>query len=277
MSSVTSRINQIKQPYGGYLSPSSFERICLDDGNKLFEYENINAGLVGLVVDYMSRYFTGTDKNDAFKISLLGAKKANQEEKAYELLDNVSGLDDTSIISACKLVGYDVCFRVGMIRFKPPKDINPDEWTINNIRIMINRSLTFFNEYGPVIRDGITFEGGYSNYVTSGDADFLTKDTLWDFKVRKNRYLSTQDTLQLLMYYIMGMHANDKDFLNIEKLGVFNPRANRIFIKNICDISDEVIRGVENEVICYDELSLSVIDINNQLREFEVLQEKKTR
>ena len=272
MSSVTSRINQIKQPYGGYLSPSSFERICLDDGNKLFEYENINAGLVGLVVDYMSRYLIGTDKNDAFKISLLGAKKANQEEKAIALLERITGLDETSIISACKLVGYDVCFRVGMIRFKSPEEINPDECTVNNIRTMINRSLIFFNKYGPVIRDGITFEGGYSNYVTSGDADFLTKDTLWDFKVRKNRYLRTQDTLQILMYYIMGMHANDKDFQSITKLGVFNPRANRVFIKNICDIPDEVIREVENEVICYDNYSMSVADYNELRREYEAFQ-----
>ena len=50
----------------------------------------------------------------------------------------------------------------------------------------------------PIDISGITFEGGYSSVIVSGDADFITKDTLWDFKVSKNSPTSKQ-TLQLLI------------------------------------------------------------------------------
>ena len=56
--------------------------------------------------------------------------------------------------------------------------------------------------YGPVVKDGFTFDGGYTDIVTAGDGDFLTFDTLWDFKV-SIKPPTNANTLQLLMYYIM--------------------------------------------------------------------------
>ena len=41
--------------------------------------------------------------------------------------------------------------------------------------------------------------GGYTDKITSGDGDFLTVDTLWDFKVLKAN-IKSQHTLQLLVY-----------------------------------------------------------------------------
>ena len=43
MDSVTSRIGKIKQPRGGYIKPSEFDRIVLDDDRSLSETENIHA------------------------------------------------------------------------------------------------------------------------------------------------------------------------------------------------------------------------------------------
>ncbi len=60
-----------------------------------------------------------------------------------------------SVNNVCKLVGYDVCFRAGIMGYKPVEEINPDSDTIGNIVIMIERSLTFWKEYGPIIKDGI--------------------------------------------------------------------------------------------------------------------------
>ena len=48
---------------------------------------------------------------------------------------------------------------------------------------MVLRSLAFIENYGPIIKDGFTFEGGYTDIVSSGDGDYLTENTLWDFKV----------------------------------------------------------------------------------------------
>lgn len=249
MASVTQRIKEIKQPYGGYLKPSEFEKIEYKD-EYILEEENINAGLVGIAVDYMTRFIMGANLNDAFKISLLGAITINDIENARKLLSEIDGLNDKSIINACKLVGYDVCFRFGRSAYKDVNEINPDPKTINNIRIMINRSIKFFEEYGPIVKDGFTFEGGYTNVIDSGDGDFLTSDTLWDFKVSSKSPTSSH-TLQLLIYYIMGKHSINEEFKKISKLGIFNPRLNVVFLKQIKDISQDIIEEVSNKVIGY--------------------------
>lgn len=119
---------------------------------------------------------------------------------------------------------------------------------------MVARSLTFFEKYGPITKDGFTFEGGYTNVITAGDGDFLTADTLWDFKVSKNGLTSAQ-TLQLLIYYIMGEHSIYEDFDSIKRLGVFNPRQNCVYLKEIADVSSEVITKVSTDVIGYNQSS----------------------
>ena len=250
MTSVTSRIKEIKQPRGGYLNPSSFDEIELNDGVILNNVENIPANIIGLVVDYISRMKMGDNKNDAFKISILGAKIIGKEGEADKLLNEINGIDDKSISAACKLVGYDVCFRAGIQYYKPVENINPDKDTIENIRTMIERTEKFYDEYGPVKEIGMTFEGGYTQTITVGDADFMTEDTLWDFKVSKNKPRSAQ-TLQLLVYYLMGMHSDKGKYSKIKNLAIYNPRLNKIFIIPINKISSETIKEVEEKVIGY--------------------------
>ena len=250
MYSVTKRIDMIKQPRGGYIRPKELEEISFDDRVELAHNENIHANLVGLAVDYLSRFMTGASIRNAFCSSLCGSERVNERKNAETLLSKIDGLDDKSIINACKLVGYDVCFRSGIIGYRPVAEICPDVDTINNIRIMVNRSLAFWKEYGPIIIDGFTFEGGYTNIVSSGDGDYLTKDTLWDFKVSKESP-KNKHTLQLLMYYIMGCHSIHKEFQSINKLGIFNPRLNKAYILDIANISDEVIQEVSSKVIGY--------------------------
>lgn len=262
MSSVTKRISMVKQPYGGYLKKNQFDITVMEDGKILNETENIHPSLIGLAVDYLTRFMMGTSVKEAFKISLLGAscldlflnkasdKKGIALKNAENLLKDVKGLDDKSVSNACKLVGYDVCFRAGIIGYRPVEEINPDSDTIENIVIMVNRSLKFWEEYGPIIKDGFDFEGGYTDIVTAGDGDYLTKDTLWDFKVSKEE-LKSKYTLQVLMYYIMGCHSIYSEFKKIEKLGVFNPRKNKVYIANISLIDSEIIDEVSREVIGY--------------------------
>lgn len=73
MYSVTQRIKTIKQPRGGYINPKAFEVTQLNDGIELFENENIHSSIMGLVVDYLTRYMIGATAKDAFSISLLGS------------------------------------------------------------------------------------------------------------------------------------------------------------------------------------------------------------
>ncbi|WP_400206998.1 hypothetical protein [Candidatus Methanomassiliicoccus intestinalis] len=250
MVSVTQRIKQIKQPRGGYINPKQF-RVCnLNDSKTLYESENINVGLVGSAVDYMTRFIAGTSAEDAFKISLRGSFLINEHDNAKKLLDQIKGLDDISITNACKLAGYDVCFRASIAAYRPVEEIQPDSQTIENIRIMIQRGIEFFNQYGPISKDGFTFEGGYTKLVQTGDGDFLTEDTLWDFKV-SNKEPTNAHTLQLLMYYIMGTHSIHEEFQNIKRLGIFNPRLNNVYLLDISSIPSEVIEQVSEEVIGY--------------------------
>ena len=262
MYSVTKRISMIKQPYGGYLNKKQFDIIAIDDGIILNETENIHGSLVGLAVDYLTRFMMGTSVEEAFKISLQGAmcldlflnsvtgKKGIALKNAQKLLKGIKGLDDESISNACKLVGYDVCFRAGIIGYRPVEEINPDFNTIRNIVVMVQRSLVFWERYGPIIKDGFTFEEGYTDIISSGDGDYLTKDTLWDFKVSKDEPKSKY-TLQLLVYYLMGCHSIHPEFDKIEKLGIFNPRKNKVYLAKISMISPEVMEKVSREVIGY--------------------------
>ena len=270
MSSVTQRIKEIKQPYGGYLKISEFEKIQFEDNMELKE-ENIHSSLVGLTVDYMTRFLLGTPKEEAFKISLIGAEIINDSKYSNKLLHNIKGFDDKSIYNACKLVGYDVCFRAGPIGYKNVEEIDANEDTINNIKIMINRSLVFFKNYGPIVKDGFTFEGGYTKIINSGDGDFLTSDTLWDFKVSSSIPKSSH-TLQLLIYYIMGKHSIHSEFNNIKKLGIFNPKLNCVFLKEINQISDETIDIVSKEIIGYNSKNNKTMS-NDELTITDIMKE----
>lgn len=260
MSSVTARIKEIKQPRGGYIKPSSMAIIDLNDGKSLAETENVHSSIIGMVVDYMTRFMMGTDISEAFKISILGAekasriaiKKAKNEIEGY--LQGINGLDDKSIVNACKATTFDVWYRrneMEAILAKGADEINPDSDTISNIRILVERSIRFWNEYGPIKVYGFTFgEKGYTKTVDAGDGDFLTQDTMWDFKVSKNAPKS-EHTLQLLMYYIMGVHSEKPEFKEIQKIGIFNPRLNKVYLYDLSNVPAETIKEIENSVICY--------------------------
>lgn len=258
MSSVTNRIKEIKQPRGGYIKPSSMKIIELNDGKTLNEQENISSSVIGMAVDYMTRFKMGVDITEAFKISLKGAKaaeflgKKDYTKKLNEILKKIKGLDDISIINACKAVTFDVWYRnpKGAELAKGADETIPDKNTINNIKILIERSLNFWEKYGPIKEDGFTFEGGYTDVVNTGDGDFLTEDTLWDFKVSKSAPKS-EHTLQLVMYYIMGKHSEKPCFDNIDKIGIFNPRLNKVYLLDINLIPNDIIKTIEKDIICY--------------------------
>lgn len=252
MCSVTQRISKIKQPRGGYINPKEFELTMLDGGgiDDLHPVENVSPGLVGTAVDYLTRFMTGTSAKESFEISELGAHAVRQMKLFKKLLSNVNGLDDDSIVAAVKLSGFDSAYRAGVMTYRPVEDIEPGGDTIENIRTMVERSLKFFNQYGPKVMDGLTFEGGYTGYVAFGDGDFLTNDTLWDFKVSKKK-LQSKYTLQLLMYWRMGLHSIHPEYKNVRYLGVYNPRMNAVYRLDVSKIPADVISTVETEVIGY--------------------------
>lgn len=264
MFSVTQQIKNIKQPKGGFIKPSDFVSTFLEDDEILLA-ENLQPSIVGTAVDYLTRLMLGSPVEKAFEFSIKGYKNASKYipdaiSTGEFFVKNIEGLDNRSIMAACLLVQFDVWYRnpyeamqYGFSQKEPDLD------TIENIRIMVNRSLSFFEKYGPVTADGFTFEpapgcknkyGGYSSVVSVGDGDFLTADTLWDFKVSKKKPTSLQ-TLQAATYWVMGQHSGQEKFKNITKIGIYNPRLNTVYQLEVSKIAPEVIKEIEDYVLCY--------------------------
>lgn len=248
MFTVTQRAGKYSQPRGGFLKPSSFEKITLRDDVVLSENENIDSSLIGLAVDYMVRYLYGNEKSNVFNISLAGAKLIGKTKVAKELINNIKGLDKKSIVSLCKLVGFDAITRVGINAYRPIEYINPNEDTINNIIFMINRTKIFLIGFGPIIKSGGVLMTDNAEFVKIGEFDFITNDALWDLKVIK-KDIQSKHTLQLLIYYLI--YSRNNKINNLKRIGIYNPRKNVIYIKNICEIDKSIIDEVNKKVIGY--------------------------
>ena len=263
MATVTQVVKITRSPGNNYIKASDFNRRQLKITEELnpINKENIHPTIVGLAVDYLTRFQLEGDIRKAFSISIRGAeacslmKQSNTPKKTAEkLLGKIEGLDMVSVSNACKLVTFDVWYRNPFGALEGTKDYkktNPNKETTDNIKVMVDRSIRFFEEYGPVTKFGFDFKpNGYSERVTKGDGDYLTKDTLWDFKVSKN-HPDCKNALQILMYWVMGQHSGQDCFKDISKIGIFNPRLNIVYTYKISQIFPEIIEDVEELVIRY--------------------------
>lgn len=247
--SVTQRVETIRQPRGGLIPADSMECISFHDGNELLN-ENISPSIIGLAVDYLTRFMLGQDIYDAFRVSLDGGLRSPNPLEVSDYVGEISGLDDYSIISACRAVSFDSYYRAGEAPSIKPSELSPSASTCENIRIMVNRSISFLNKYGPVTVFGPRFDGGYSSTIPAGDGDFVTDDTIWDFKTSKNEP-SSQHTLQVAVYYCMSKHSDDERLKKITKIGIFNPRLNKAYIKDMSTVDQSLIDVIEKEIIRY--------------------------
>ena len=249
---VTQRIKAIQQPAGGYIPVSAMSVKQYRDNFFLNSRENIPANYVGLSVDYLTRFQVTGNVEEAFDISILGAKilfhnygMHNKFQHCLELLESVKAGD---IFSAVQLTTYDDVYRAGIIDF--PK-LLPDEATIENIKIMVNRGVSFLKHCSTEIKTGLNFKGGYTDIVVNGDCDYLTDNSLIDFKVLRGNVTSNH-TLQILMYYLMGLHSTHSfEFQKVKWLALFNPRKNVVYYINVRRIPEVVVDEVSREVIGY--------------------------
>lgn len=257
MLSVKKRLESVSQPSKGYVPKSLFEIKEFDDGLCTSDVNGSLSSIQGMAVDYLTRFMLTDNKLKSFDISLKGAialdakyNTSAEYEKALGLIASINGLDKKSVVSTCKLVCYDVAFRRGVESYRPSDSIEFDEALFSNIPILVNRCLTFLKSIGEVVMTEFTFEGGYTDIVSKGDGDFLTQDTLIDIKVSKDVF-STKWSLQLLMYYLLGIHSIHTEFSSISKLCIFNPHQNKSYICRVEDISDESKYKVSHDVLGY--------------------------
>ena len=254
--SVTARVRELHQPPGGYIDPKSMEEHRFEDGIELGP-ENIKPSMMGLVVDYLTRFAEGDSVENAFHISILGGKRLGRIDEVEGFVSKITGLDDESIANACRLTLFDAYVRAGYAPKTDPSEVQPDHQTCENIRVMVKRAQTFFEHFGPVVDTCPIFLGGYTDTISFGDGDFLTKDTIWDFKVSQ-KPPTIYHTLQLAIYFLLSKHSMFPWFSPIINIGIFNPRLNVAYTLNMLTVPEDVIREIETEVIGYEKYQLSL-------------------
>ena len=244
--SVTQRIKTVTQPKNGYVPLANLQVHEYEDFRQTKESMSAYKTISGVACDYLTRMYFSTKVN-AFSTVLQGAYMVSQYETAKKVLDSITGLDNKSIITACKLTVYDTVFRMGASHLASADDIQPDEGTIYNINLMVKRSVDFFKN-NKLIQAGIDFVMQPA-LIDKGDADYLSEDTLWDMKASQNPP-TIEHTLQLLIYYILYSHSYP-DYMRIKHLGIWNPYLNKSYSIEIKNIPAAVLYEVSQKVIGY--------------------------
>lgn len=131
-------------------------------------------------------------------------------------MHGIRGLDDDSIINAVKLSGFVVD------RGESVENINPDEVTIQNVKIMIERSAEFIKSFNREV------PGSICVLITSESRP--TKED-----IRHNlKHCSTKSRLD-----------RAQQSQNIRYLAIYNPRLNAVYRTRADAISRDVITEVD--------------------------------
>lgn len=239
----------------------------MDDGGiEALGPENISPSIVGLAVDYLTRFQFTNNAEKSFPVARKGMEKLLRlyeiDERKYfdELMNRIEGVNDTSIVAACQLAGFDSVFRAG--RYSPVREILPDKTTISNIKRMVKRCEVFVHEKCILDDDivwGPTFEGGYTDTVSYGDADFCTTFFMCDIKTSE-KPPDKNDTLQVLIYLLLARHAaNDFNcFRYLSILALFNARTNIEYLLDLFEVDEKIQHEIEYDIIGYDSLCESL-------------------
>lgn len=239
MATVTQIVNNNKQPREGFLPTSLFEKTEYDDGREL-NRECIKPARMGLLVDYLTRFSYLGSAEEAFNISLLGARYVNQEKTGRRLcstLDNKGLNSFTGIAAAYDLTSYDIAYRAARQLYSGFGD-DIDKDTALNAAIMVKRSRDIMGD----VRDaGVFFPNRvFNSVVHAGDGDYITEDgILYDMKVSKYG-ITTKDTFQILMYAIL---AEDTGGMGVNGIGIVNPRLNVSYTCGLDDVPDEAFEN----------------------------------
>lgn len=252
MTSVTQRIKKKgMQPRGGYVNPRRMLSANIPAVRPLHDRseESINSSLMGIAVDCLVRFSLESDVEKAFATPLRGASRLGLRSLAKSLTSKVRGLDETSIKAACQLAGFDCAGHGDPATYKPVDGIVPNQKTIENVRTLVERTLAFFKNEGPVVDCGVTFEGGYTTMVGDGEADYLTEEAIWDLKVSINPP-TKEHTLQLCCYLLLGKSSiKTEEFSQVARLGVVNPRLGQAFWFDVASVPSNTFDEIDKKVL----------------------------
>lgn len=229
---ITTLANNVKQPRGGYLPVKLFKETHYESENELFPDENGSKSLIGTTVDNMTRILLGAKPKKVFEPASFGMMAI--KDLNFDLIDEVTGLDDDSILAAYQLSFYELEL--------------PDELTIENIREMVNRSLRYFQHQAKLVNVGDRLSVNYKEDNIYGDYDYLTDDSLIDMKVLSKK-IANKYTLQIILYWIIGMKSKKKFFSNVKYLKFYNPRLNVEYSFDLDELTPDILKPILEEVL----------------------------
>lgn len=242
---VRQLIPTIHQPRGGYVPVALFKDVIYDDGKTPYaiEEENVSPSSMGVVTEWLARVHFDDAQNVIVSVQL-GAAQLGESEKVMKLLKKIKGTDDESIDAAFKLLKYEIFYRTGKISEESKL---PDEKTRENLRIFVERNIKFIESQVKPYRfgKGLFY---FSGCISSGEVDFLSKDTIWDFKLSKDE-LKIDQTLQVMIYYLMLPRSLLSNISSIDKIGLFNARLNKCWVAHISDVSMRAIEEIHQNVM----------------------------
>lgn len=271
---VSSIVNIPKlQPYGGFIPPKDMVVELLDD-NPRDQYErlvdmsckmgSLRAQTLGLVFDYLLRteiaLMAGVDLIEAifnaFKVSFMGADLAYKYDEAETLALKLADLyqkkkrDSKKIAQvASELVVFDAVFRAGY--YNPdaePSKVNDGDK--NALDLMLGATECYLLKKQQLTSLGFGFTAIGAENVAPSDGDLLTKDSVIDIKCSVNEPTS-KHTLQLLLYYILGLHEQPDAFKPLKYVKILNPRLGRIYSYEIAKVDVENLKHIEGEIMGY--------------------------
>lgn len=285
--SVTARIKEVKQPFGAYIQNKMFISKQFNDNNEVKPLSDKYYSMIqGTMVDNLVRVACGFNKLEVFKLSIGGAMLVDKAmmgfmpnyngvravNSTHKLINGITGLDDDSLHCAFRLVELEGCYRnidnvikIDVYDLLEPCDYSEFSVMANNVRIMVDRTVKFIGSFGNAPKiSGLTFEGGYTSTVNSGDCDYVIGDTLVDLKCSVSKYMRSDWSLQLAMYYIMGLHSkNSEIFKGVKKLCIFNAVYNKSYTLDISKIDDKTMYIISKFVLGYNMLSNNIRDWRN--------------
>lgn len=285
MNSVTRVIRNIKQPNNGVLPLSKFR--VHNIGGDIIKCDKIPPILVGKIVDSMLHVTIRSNKEKLFRSSISGynkrieyfarqfsynngfefeSKRIEQEDGMFNVYSLINRLD--GYMKEFKFYELAICLSLihqydiwdsqfsYMSTTSSIVSSRPKYFTKGDIRKIVQLYKRTLDWLCKIMgKDNITFDykfypDGYTQNIQYGVGDFICNNMLIDLKCTQSNP-TTINTLQILTYYVMGLHSNNKLYKNISSIGIYSPILNKLWYLGIDSIPNESIKFVEDSVLEY--------------------------
>lgn len=261
--SYTLAIKQIKQPRGGYISSKFFSPTEHEIVEPLIEIENPrHSSDLATTIENLSYWLSGINIFKIWRNIPLDCESLNN----LSILIHSSNINTEVIKAAHNLSVLDLDY-----------ELTDNE--IMYVKVLTNRTIEFLCSIDPIsfAKPFFSWETvnnrakNYHSITAEGEIDFMTEDTIWDIKIYKSNPLNSQNKLQIITYYLAGLHSDQSHiFKKIKYLGIYNPKSNISYKLTISSITNSIFEEIEKNL-----KEIYIIPKNNDLKIFVTAYEEE--